>query len=112
MILYHTTDAAGAIIRDGFRDSEGTYGFTTLTLRGVFLAVAPADVNDGAKGDQLLEVALPDELDLSAYAIVEEGRPAWEWCVPADVLNRHASVRLLAEDEADAATRERWAGGR
>ena len=108
MILYHTTNAAEAILRDGFSDAEGTYGFATLTLRGVFLAISPADVNDGAKGDQLLEVDLPDGLDLSAYAIIEEDRPAWEWCVPADVLNQHGSVRLLTEDEADAAYRERW----
>ena len=110
MILYHTTDAAEAILRDGFRDAEGTYMFAALTLRGVFLAISPADVNDGAKGDQLLEVDLPDRLDLSAYAIVEEGRPAWEWCMPADVINQHGRVRLLTEDEADAAYRDRWAG--
>lgn len=39
MILYHTTDAAGAILGSGFRDAEGSYMFVGLTLRGVFLSI-------------------------------------------------------------------------
>jgi hypothetical protein len=97
--LFHTTDAAEAILKDGFRDGEGSYMFVGLTLRGVFLARSPADGNVGAKGEQVLEVTFPDEVDLSEYAIVEDGMPQWEWCVPADLINREAAVRLLAEDE-------------
>ena len=114
MRLYHTTDAADSILTHGFRDGgegEGSYGFSGLTVQGVFLALAPADVNDGATGEQVLAVELPDGIDLDAYSIVEEGQPAWEWCVPADVINRHGSVRLLTEDEADAAINERWNEG-
>ncbi len=74
MRYYHTTDAAGAILRDGFRDSEGHYGFATLTLRGVWLADFPVDVNDGAVGDQVLAVDLPVPLD--DYELVTEGAPA------------------------------------
>ena len=48
--LYHTTDAAQQIFREGFRDAEGSYGFRVLTLRGVFLAVAPANINEGGRG--------------------------------------------------------------
>lgn len=106
--LYHTTDAADAILRDGFCDGEGSYMFADLTLRGVFLAIAPADVNDGASGDQVLEVTFPDDVDLSDHAIIEDGMPQWEWCVPADLINRRAKVRLLSEDEADAAGLRRW----
>jgi hypothetical protein len=84
--LYHTTDAAEAIMRDGFRDGEGSYGFVDFDLRGVFVSVLPADVNDGAKGDQVPEVVLPDDVDLDEWSIVEEGHPAWEWCIPAEVL--------------------------
>jgi hypothetical protein len=57
--LYPTADAAEAIMRDGFRDGEGSYGFVDFDLRGVFVSVLPADVNDGAKGDQVPEVVLP-----------------------------------------------------
>lgn len=101
MILYHTTDAAEVILVNGFRDAEGSYMFANLTLRGVFLAKTPANVNDGAKGEDVLEVKFPDDVDLEEYAIVEEGRPAWEWCVPAEVINGQATVRLMTEQEVD-----------
>jgi hypothetical protein len=35
---FHTTDAAEAIFRDGFRDAEGLYMLRNTKLRGVFLA--------------------------------------------------------------------------
>jgi hypothetical protein len=47
----------------------------------------------------VLEVVLPDDVDLDAWSIVEEGQPAWEWCIPAEVLNTQARVRLLTEAE-------------
>ena len=84
MCYYHTTDAAEAILRDGFRDSEGHYGFAILNMRGVWLADFPVDVNDGAVGDQVLAVDLPVPLD--DYELVTEGAPAGcprEWCVRA-----------------------------
>jgi hypothetical protein len=56
--LYHTTDQAEAILRGGFRDGEGSYLFVGITLKGVFLSDSPVDVNEGAKGDRVLEVVL------------------------------------------------------
>jgi hypothetical protein len=41
-------------------------------LRGVLVSVLPADVNDGAKGDQVLRINLPD-VDLNEWSVVEEG---------------------------------------
>lgn len=107
MRLFHTTEAAEQILAEGFRDGEGSYMFVGLTVRGVFLANRPADVNDGAKGDQVLEVLLPDDVDLSDCAIVEDGLAPWEWVVPADLINQRAQVRLLSEEDADEA---RWGG--
>ena len=69
----------------------------------MFLAVALADINDGAGGDAVLEVTFPDDINLSAHAIVEDGRPQLEWCVPADLINLNTTVRLLTEDEVDEA---------
>jgi hypothetical protein len=109
--LYHTTDTPYAILREGFRDGEGAYLFVNRSPRGVFLAAAPADVNDGAKGDAVLAVTFPDDVDLSDYAIVEYSMPqVWEWYVPADLINRRATVRLLAQGEADTAWLE-WRHG-
>jgi hypothetical protein len=44
---YHTTDAADAILRTGFRDAEGSWGFTTVTLRGMFLTDDPVGIDEG-----------------------------------------------------------------
>lgn len=99
---FHTTNAAEAILRDGFRDGTGNYGMS-ITLTGVFIANMPVSVNEGAIGDQVLEVVLPDGTDLDDFEIVEEGKDYREWCVPADLINSQAAVRLLNEDEAEQA---------
>lgn len=105
---FHTTDASAAILRDGFLDGEGGYMFATITLRGVFIANTPVDVNEGAKGEDVLEVALPDDLDLGDYELVQEGSTYREWCVPAELINTRGTVRLLSDDELDELARRRW----
>jgi hypothetical protein len=99
MILFHRTDQAEAILHDGFRDAEGTYALIGFTLRGVFLSDVPLDYNQGAKGQQLIEVILPDSIDISDYELVEEGKPYREWCVPAEFINENASLRIVPFDE-------------
>jgi hypothetical protein len=95
---FHTTDYADAIVRGGFRDGTGSYLFAELTLTGVFVADCPVDCNEGAQGDQVLIVEVPDAVDLGEFEIVEDGKPYREWCIPAALLNRHATVSLLAEE--------------
>jgi hypothetical protein len=95
MTLYHRTNSADAILGDGFRDEEDSYLLEDFTLRRVFLSDKPLDLNEGAAGDKLLEVNLPDGCcDFSYYELVEEGKPYREWCIPAEVINRHGTVRL------------------
>jgi hypothetical protein len=72
---FHTTHAADAILRDGFRDNTSNYLMSALTLTGVFIADRPLDANEGAKGDQLLEIELPGDLDLHEYELVEDQKP-------------------------------------
>ena len=72
MICYHTTDAAEVILRDGFRDATGSYGFVDFELTGVWLGDSPMDVNEGAKGDQVLRVEFPDDVDLGDFELIEE----------------------------------------
>lgn len=64
----------------------------------------PRTSTTAPKGEDVIEVTFPDGVELDEYAIVEEGRPGgvWEWCIPADVINRKATLRLLTEDEVDA----------
>jgi hypothetical protein len=98
MIYYHRTARAEAILRDGFRDHEGSYGFDTI-LRGVFISDVPLDENEGAKGEELLEVTL--DCDISEYQLTYEGANYREWCVPAELLNRKATVRIMTSEEED-----------
>jgi hypothetical protein len=112
MRYFHTTtaDAAESILAAGFRDGSGSYGFATVELCGVFLADLPVDVNEGAKGDTVLAVDLPDDLDLSGFEIIEETpHVRWrEWCVPAVVITAHGRVRRLSESEVDDLAARRW----
>ena len=65
----------------------------------MFLSAFPATWQEGATGTDVLAVTVPDKLDLGNFAIIEEGHDAWEWVVPAALLNETAAVRLLSEDE-------------
>ena len=96
MICYHTTDA---ILRDGFRDAIGSYGFVNVELTGVFLGDKPMDINEGAKGDQVLRVEVPNDVDLGEFEIIEDGKPYREWCVPAALINKRSTVTLMTDDE-------------
>jgi hypothetical protein len=60
--LFHTTAAAEAILRDGFRDAAGDYGFAMRGPCGVFLSDTPATWHEGASGHQVLAVVLEEKL--------------------------------------------------
>jgi hypothetical protein len=65
MRVYHRTDQADAIERDGFRDGEGTY-MTTNVYRGVWVSAPwPLDENEGACGDVVFELEIPESLSSS-----------------------------------------------
>jgi hypothetical protein len=99
MILYHRTTAANAeqILRDGFRDNVGTY-LTTREHSGVWLSDVPLDINEGAKGDTLLKVELPEQV-IADFEWIEEGKPYREWLIPAQRINEQAKASIVDEDE-------------
>jgi hypothetical protein len=100
LIFYHRTNQAEAILQSGFRDFEGSYGLEGMTLQGIWLSDMPIDCNEGAKGDELLEVSLAEDCcDLDYYELIMEGRRYREWCLPAEILNRYGKVRLLSDEE-------------
>jgi len=107
--FYHRTDAARAILDGGFRDATGSYMFARITLTGVWLADQPLDSNEGAKGNDLLEVTMPDEMDLSGFEIVGDNAGYREWCVPAALINRHGTVRQVGPAEEDEISWQRQA---
>jgi hypothetical protein len=98
MLLYHTTYAAKAILAEGFRDGEGTY-LTDQVWRGVWLADRPLDANDGAYGDTVLVIEVPEEVVtpyewIEDYSdIPEEWRASSgirrEFLLPAEIVNRY-----------------------
>jgi len=100
MLLYHRTHGADDILRDGFRDAEDTYG-TDVLLRGVWLSAWPLSLHEGAVGNLVLEVELPDAL-ATEHELIEDGNTVREFLVPADVLNRQGRTRLLSDAEVDA----------
>jgi hypothetical protein len=53
LILFHTTDAADAILSEGFRDGTGSL---VVEGEGMFISEKPLmDAHEGAAGDQLLQ---------------------------------------------------------
>jgi hypothetical protein len=67
----------------------------------VWLGNQPMEVNEGAKGDQVMRVELDDDVDLDDFEVVVEGSPYREWCVPAALINEHATVTLMSESAVD-----------
>ena len=97
MEVFHRTDAGDEILSDGFRDGHGSY-MTHNEYSGVWLSNTPLDANEGAEGDQLLAVDIPEDV-LTKYEWLEEGKQYREFLVPAEVVNSYGSARLLSEDE-------------
>jgi len=102
-LYYHSDDIEEiqAILRDGFTDI--TKRIDGLLKRGVYIADAPGEWDQEFPDDQLLEITLPPEIDLRQWRVVYviPGKPCrWnEWIVPADLLNKHAKLRLLTNLE-------------
>jgi hypothetical protein len=99
IILYHRTSAANAaqILRDGFRDGVGCY-LTDQEWTGVWLSNRPLDIIEGADGDTLLQVELPEQT-IADYEWIEKDKPYREWLIPADLINGLASARVVDEGE-------------
>jgi hypothetical protein len=56
------------------RISGRRWGFVN-ELTGVWLGDRPMDINDDAKGDKVLRVELPDDVDLGDVEVIEDGKP-------------------------------------
>jgi hypothetical protein len=95
---YHTTNAAESILVAGFRDNSGCQSLQGITLTGVFVSEQPLDGDESVAGEEVLEVDLPDDLDLDHYRLVEDGKHYKRWCIPARLLNG-LLCRLLAKQE-------------
>jgi hypothetical protein len=110
VIGYHTTEDPEQLLADGFSGGIEDVLIGGILLTGVWLADTPLDGNEGARGHEVLRVEFPDTVDLGRYEIVEEdGDMGYrEWYVPAALIDTHARVTWLSEDEVAEVKARRW----
>jgi hypothetical protein len=104
MRLFHaTTLRAARIIRDsGFRNARGSYGLVDeqtgrrIIVEGVFLADRILTCSEGVSPDATayFRIVIPGKL-ISRFEWIEEGKGYREWCVPANIVNRHFQDRTI-----------------
>jgi len=92
MKAYHRTFHSAEILREGFRDTTGTY-LTDREFAGVWVSDLPLECNEEANGDLLLVLDIPEEI-FREYEWVEEGRLYREALVPAEILNSLPPPRI------------------
>jgi hypothetical protein len=68
------------------------------TFSGVWVSDVPFDENDGASGDTLLTIDIPDAL-FQEYEWVEEGKSRRESLIAARLLNEFGPPTPIREDE-------------
>jgi hypothetical protein len=93
MRLYHRTPYAESIIKNGFKDAEGTY-LTNETFSGVWISDKPLTSNEGAKGEKLLMIYIPENV-LIEYEWIEEDKPYREFLIPASVVNGYGKPEIV-----------------
>ena len=98
MRFFHRTSptVAAAILAEGFRDGTGTY-LTTNTYTGVWISDQALDENEGAFGDTLLSIDIPEEV-VSEFEWIEEGKGHREFLVPAEIVNRFGPPNVAIDD--------------
>jgi len=94
LTLYHCTTEATArqILADGFSDQTGRY-LTDREWSGVWLSDRPLHNTEGASGDTVLQIEIPEDA-VAPFEWVKEDKPFREWLVPAAVLNKAGQVKL------------------
>lgn len=97
MKLFHRTPQAESILKNGFRDGEGTY-LTETMHRGVWLSDRPLDLGQGAKGNDLLLLDIPED-EISPFEWIEEGKPYREFLAPAEIVNGYGPPTLVDDED-------------
>ena len=79
---------------------------TDQEFQGVWVSADyPLDENEGAHGNTVLALNVPDDV-FEKYEWIEEGKPYREALIPAEVLNRFGQPIPWTEDVDD----PRWPG--
>lgn len=93
MKLYHRTEHAQDILSGGFKDGRGNYG-TGRMWEGVWLSNVPLDSNEGASGDTLLSIDIPEE-GIGVFEWIEDDKPYREFLIPAEFVNSYGSPIIV-----------------
>jgi hypothetical protein len=100
---YHRTSASEAILAHGFLDAEGYY-LTTSLHRGVWLSDRPLDDNEGADGEVLLRLEIPEEA-VARHEWVEANKTYREFLVPAATVNAYGPPQVVDDEDIED---DRW----
>jgi hypothetical protein len=95
MILFHRTNVAAQIQAGGFRDSTACY-MTDRLHTGIWFSNVPRDESEGADGDTLLRMNVPEEL-IADFEWIEEGKGYREWLIPAAIVNQFGPAVIVNE---------------
>ncbi len=103
MQVFHSTtrEAAHHILASGFRNGKGRY-LTIRTRRGVWVSDRPLDANEGAAGDILLTLDIPERV-FAEYEWLEQEKTYREALIPAGIVNRCGPVRLVTFEQTPSA---------
>ena len=82
-------------MQGGVRNGRGTY-LTSKVWDGVWLSDVPLDPSEGADGDDVLVVEMPENV-VEEYEWVEEGKTYREFLIPAEVVNGYPA--RFADDD-------------
>jgi hypothetical protein len=82
MLVFHRSYHSDAILSGGFKNATGTY-LSCQEQSGVWVSDVPLDENEGADGDQVLVLDIPDAI-FSEFEWVEDDKPYREALIPAD----------------------------
>jgi len=108
MTLFHRTGDAETIQAEGFRDGSGKYMIDGDTeYEGVWFSDVPLDAQDGAHGDTLLAIDVPEE-EIIKYEWPEEGKGFREFLIPAALANRFGPTRVVTREEENQIIDPRW----
>jgi len=97
MKVYHRTRAAASIVRNGFKDGEGSY-MTSQDHRGVWISDEPLGANEGAFGELVFVVEIPEAV-VAGFEWAEEGKGYREFLIPAEILNRYPIIEEISEPQ-------------
>ncbi|MBN3949062.1 MAG: hypothetical protein HWQ38_22380 [Nostoc sp. NMS7] len=103
MLTYHRTNASEVIMKEGFKDGTGTY-MTGEFHTGVWFSNFPIDANEGAFGDVVLSLDIPEEVFIQ-YEWVEESPEVEnkyrESLIPASIVNKFGKPEIVSDEEVE-----------